>query len=105
MTFDLREAHVETDDVVSEQVEALFERVREQPGPEEEQPKPLEITPDLIEALARQLSLAYGEDPDEQPHPLRFPRWRFHYSRAKALLAITPDEQQALATVLERAEG
>lgn len=57
-------------------------------------------TPDLVQALARQLAWAHGEDPDAQPHPLRFPRWRFHYARAKALLSISTAEHHALAAVL-----
>ena len=58
-------------------------------------------TPDLIQALARQLAGAHGEDPDAQPHPLRFPRWRFYCARAKVLLAISPAEHRALAAALE----
>ncbi len=62
-------------------------------------PEPSAVTPDLIERLARQLAWMNGEDPDEQPHPLRYPRWRFYCGRAKALLSITPEEHLALATV------
>lgn len=63
------------------------------------QPELSEVSPDLIERLARQLALMNGEDPDEQPHPLRYPRWRFYCGRAKALLSISPEEHLALATV------
>jgi hypothetical protein len=49
--------------------------------------------------------LAHGEDPDAQPHPLRFPRWRYHCGRAKTLLAISAAERQALAAVLGPAWG
>ena len=59
------------------------------------------VRPDLIQALARQLAWAHGEDPDAQPHPLRFPRWRFYYARAKVLLSISAAERRALAAVLE----
>ena len=59
-------------------------------------------TPDLIQALARQLAWAQGEDPDAQPHPMRFPRWRFYYARAKVLLSIRSAEHRALAAVLGR---
>ena len=58
------------------------------------------LTPDLIRALARQLARAHGEDPDAQPYPMRYPRWRFYYTRAKALLSISSAEHQALAAVL-----
>ena len=101
MTFDLQEGHLE-ENGASEQVEALFERVRERPRTEEQPAEPLEITPDLIQRLARELSLASGEDPDERPFPLRHARWHFHYARAKTLLSITPAEQEALAAVLRR---
>lgn len=101
MTFDLQEEHLEPEGAVSEQVEVLFERLRESAQPDERRAKPVEITPDLIQQLARQLSLAYGEDPDEQPFPLRHPRWQYHWARAKTLLSITSAEQQALASVLE----
>lgn len=99
MTFDLQEVHFEAD-VVSEQVEALFEQVRERLRTKEQPAEPPEITPDLIQRLARQLSLACGEDPDERHFPCRYPRWHYHYSRAKTLLSVTPAEQKALAAVL-----
>jgi hypothetical protein len=101
VTFDLQEVHFEPD-AASKQVEALFERVRESPRTEEQPAEPREITPDLIQRLARQLSLARGEDPDDRPVPQRHPRWHYHYVRAKTLLSITSAEQQALALVLRR---
>ena len=59
-----------------------------------------EVTPELIEQLGRQLAVVNGENPDEQPCPSRFPRWRGHRPRAKALLVIGPIELRALAKVL-----
>ena len=56
--------------------------------------------PDVVEHLARELARAHGEDPDAQPYPQRFPCWHYYRARAKALLAITPKEQHALAKVL-----
>ena len=99
MTFHVQEAHFEHD-TASEQVEALFERLRESPRADEHRVDPVTVTPDLIQRLARELSRAHGEDPDEQPFPLRAPRWRYHCARAKTLLAITAAERQALASVL-----
>jgi hypothetical protein len=57
-----------------------------------------------VRQLARRLALAHGEDPDEQPFPLRHPRWRFHCARAKVLLSISEAEHQALAAVLGKSE-
>ena len=64
------------------------------------QPEPVAVTPELIEQLARQLAWMNGEDPDERPYPVRYPRWRFHCGRAKTLLSITAEEHLALAAVL-----
>lgn len=101
MTFDLQEAFLE-EDSASNPVGALLDHPRESPRTEERQADSIEATPDLIQRLARQLSLLQGEDPDEQPFPLRRPRWQYHCARAKTLLSITPAEQQALALVLRR---
>ena len=101
MTFDLQETHFE-ENATSEQLEAPFERFRESRLAKEHAEEPVEITPDLIRRLARRLSLACGEDPDERLFPQRHPRWQYHYPRAKTLLSITAAEQQALAAVLRR---
>lgn len=95
-------ASVEAEVIASEHVEVLLDRFRETSRTEEQRTEPVEITPDLIRQLARQLSLADGEDPDEQPFPLRRPLWQQHYTRAKTLLSVTPAEQRALAAVLAR---
>ncbi len=72
----------------------------EMPGRTVLQVSTVQPTSDLVEQLARELARAHGEDPDAQPHPLRFPCWRYYRARAKALLAITPTEHRALATLL-----
>ncbi|TNC69518.1 hypothetical protein [Rubellimicrobium roseum] len=59
-----------------------------------------DITPDLVERLARRLAEAQGEDPAASLWTLRLPLWRYRRSRARTLLAITPVELRALARVL-----
>ena len=96
MTFDMTEG----------EFDYLLEVNEQQPQPLEPSQaaaplaEPVRSMPEVVEQLARKLALASGEEPDEQPYPLRFPRWRYHYARAKALLSITPSEYGALAAVL-----
>lgn len=96
-----------TFDIEATRLEAIGLNLKHPPAkpqPAEDGFAPVERTPELIEQLARLLSAASGEDPDEQPYPLRFPRWRFYCTRAKALLSITPSERRALTAVLGRQE-
>jgi hypothetical protein len=100
LTFGIEGAGLELDDARAAVNEPWPEPLSEAREVVRTLPAPEVPTPDLIEALARQLAWAHGEDPDAQPHPLRYPRWRFYYTRAKALLSISPAEHRALAAVL-----
>ena len=107
MTLELRAGEFE-------HPEARIEGWKWRPGPTafdkreraiDTQPELPATTPELIERLARQLAWINGEDPDEQPRPLRHPRWHYHRGRAKALLSITPDEYLAMAAVRSAKEA
>ena len=99
MSFEMREPGFEQAQAQTSPIELSSEVQGDEPALASTQP-PYVVRTELIRQLARQLSLAHGEDPDEQPYPLRHPRWRFHTARAKVLLSISEAEHRALAEVL-----
>ena len=99
MSFEMREPGFEQAQARTSPIEVTPEVQGYEPALASTQP-PYVARTELIRQLARQLSLAHGEDPDEQPYPLRHPRWRFHTARAKVLLSISEAEHRALAEVL-----
>ena len=99
MSFDMLDAGFEQAEARADVVEVCQQKQAEDPAPAT---KGMAHDPriELIRQLARELALAHGEDPDEQPYPLRHPRWRFYCARAKVLLSISETEHRALAAVL-----
>ena len=99
MSFDMLDAGFEQAEARADEVEVCREEQAEGSAPAA---KEMGHDPriELIRQLARELALAHGEDPDEQPYPVRHPRWRFYCARAKVLLSISEAEHRALAAVL-----
>ena len=104
MSFDMLSAGLEQGEARADTVEAcLDEQDKGSASATKEQARETRL--ELIRQLARQLALAHGEDPDEQPYPVRDPRWHFYYGRARVLLSISEAEHCALAAVLGESRG